>query len=379
MFQASELQRRTTMGKDALYLKYRPFQLEDIVGQKYVVATLKAASQQNKFAHSYIFGGTKGAGKTTSARILANLLTCENVKEGRLCGKCRACTTIHNGFSTDVVELDGAAKRSVDDIQQLIEAARYSPHELKRKIFIIDECHQLSNTAISALLKIVEEPPEYLTFVFCTTEVNKIPDTILSRSQRFNFAKIASKEAVARLQFIATNEKIDITSDAMFELAKLGRGSMRDAIGYLEQMATIASGKQITDKHVQKYFGASDRKVIFDIISAMMNQNYSLLMDQSNDMVMASADIKSILYEISEVFRSIMVVKAQNGDSRNLDLPDTEIQKIKEMGTSLKLSQIDQLCRAFSSVNREIEFSINDRWVLESTFIRCASLLKKET
>lgn len=367
------------MGKDSLYLKYRPFQLDDIVGQKYVTATLRQASIQNKFAHSYIFGGTKGAGKTTSARILANLLTCDNVKDGKLCGKCRACQTIHNGFSSDVTELDGAAKRSVDDIQQLIEAARYSPHELKRKIFIIDECHQLSNTAISALLKIVEEPPEYLTFIFCTTEVNKIPDTILSRSQRFNFSKIASKDAVDRLNHIASNEKIDVTKDALFEIAKLGRGSMRDAIGYLEQIATVAGGKSITDKHVQKYFGTSDRKGIYNIIDAMISQNYSLLMDQSNDLIMASADIKSILYEISEVFRSIMVIKAQNGESRLLDLPDTEIQKIKELGSSLKLLQIDQLCRAFSSVNREIDYSINDRWVLESTLIRCASLLKKET
>ena len=139
------------MGKDALYLKYRPFQLDDIVGQKHVVGTIKQAAIQKRFAHSYILGGTKGAGKTTTARIIANLLTCEDIKDGKLCGKCRACQTIHSGFSSDIVELDGAAKRSVDDIQQLIEAARYSPHELKRKVFIIDECHQLSNTAISAL------------------------------------------------------------------------------------------------------------------------------------------------------------------------------------------------------------------------------------
>lgn len=367
------------MGKDVLATRYRPFQLEDVIGQKNLTTTLRQASIQDRFANSYVFCGTKGAGKTTSARILANLLTCEDVKDGKLCGKCVACKSIHNGFSSDVVELDGGQKRSVDDIQPLIDAARYSPHELKRKIFIIDECHQLSGTAISALLKITEEPPEYLTFVFCTTEVNKIPATILSRSQRFNFGKLLSKDAVGRLEYIAKNENIEISKEALFEIAKLGRGSMRDAIGFLEQISTASGGKAITDKHVQKYFGASDRKAIHNMIDAMIGQNYASLMDQSNDLIMASSDIKSILYEISEVFRSIMVVKAQNGDVKLLDLPDAEIQKIKELGTSLKLSQIDQLCRAFSSVNREIDYSINDRWVLESTLIRCASLLKKET
>lgn len=366
------------MGKNTLYLKYRPFQLEDLVGQRSVVNTLKAASLSGKFAHSYIFGGTKGAGKTTSARILANLITCENVKDGHLCGKCQACLTIHNGFASDVVEMDAASNRGVEDVQQLIDSARYSPHELKRKIFILDECHQLSSTAISALLKIVEEPPEYLTFVFCTTEVNKIPDTILSRSQRFNFTKIPAKDAVARLSFIAKQEKIDISTEALFEVAKLGRGSMRDAIGFLEQISTVANGKSITDKHVQKYFGTSGRKAIYDIVKAMIEQNYSLLMDQANDMIMSSADIKSILYDISEVFRGIMVIKAQNGETNLLDLPDTEIQTMKDIGSALKLAQIDSLCRAFSGVNRELDYNINDRWVLESTLIRCSSLLKKE-
>ena len=233
------------MGKDALYLKYRPFNLDDLVGQRHVVATLKQASVQDKFAHSYLLSGNKGSGKTTTARILANLLTCDDVKNGKLCGKCPACMKIHNGTAMDVVEMDGAKNRSVDDVEKLIDSARFSPQEFKRKIYIIDECHQLSSTAISALLKIVEEPPEYLTFIFCTTELHKIPDTILSRSQRFNFLKIMSKDVVTRLKFIAESEKININDPALFDIARLGRGSMRDAIGYLEQIATAAAGKQI--------------------------------------------------------------------------------------------------------------------------------------
>jgi len=180
------------MRECALYNKYRPKQLDELVGQKYVVATFKQAALNDKFSQTYIFTGNRGCGKTTTARIVANLLTCENVKDGKVCGKCRACQTVPNGMAMDVIELDGAKNRNVEHIESLIEGAQWSPTELKRKVFILDECHQLSDKAISALLKITEEPPAYLTFIFCTTDAHKIPETILSRSQRFNFRKIIS-------------------------------------------------------------------------------------------------------------------------------------------------------------------------------------------
>ena len=364
------------MKNNNLCLKYRPFQLNDIVGQKFVVATLKQASIQDNFYNSYIFSGNKGCGKTTTARILANLLTCENPKDGVLCGECTACKSIHKGFSMDISEMDGAAKGSKEEVVKLIDSARYSPSELKRKVYIIDECHQLSGAAISALLKIVEEPPEYLHFVFCTTELNKIPATILSRSQRFNFGKIMSKEVVGRLKVISSKEDISIDDESLFELAKLGRGSMRDSIAYLQQIATVAAGKPITAKHIQKYFGLSDRLAFYNMVEAMIGQNYALLMDQVNDLVVASVDVKSILYEISEVFRGIMVLKAQKGKVGLIDLPDNEIEKMNKLGESIKLSQLDQLSRTFANVNKELDYGINERWVLETTLIRCASMLK---
>ena len=364
------------MSKNSLCRKYRPFQIDDVVGQKFLVATLKQASISNKFAQSYIFSGTKGSGKTSAARIVANMLTCTDIKDGILCGKCAACTKIPSGFSYDVVELDGAAQRGVDEIEKLIAGARYSPSEFTKKVYILDEAHQLSNTAISAMLKIVEEPPDYLTFIFCTTEIDKIPDTILSRSQRFHFSKITSKDVANRLRFIATQEKIDVTDDALISLARLGRGSMRDSIGCLEQIATLVDGKSITDKHVMKYFGVADKLAIMNMVQAMLKQDFSLLLDQVNDLIMASANIKDVLYEISDVFRGIMILKAQNGNVKLLDLSDSELGKLKELATSFKLSTNDALCRAFGNVNRELEYNINDRWVLETTLIRCASLLK---
>jgi len=363
------------MGKDALYLKFRPRQLDEIVGQPQLVKTLKEASIRNRFAHAYLFAGNKGCGKTTSARIAANLMTCISPSEGRVCGQCRSCKTIPQGVSMDVIELDGAKQRKVEDINALIEGATWSPQELSKKIFIIDECHQLSSTAISSLLKIVEEPPEYLIFIFCTTELQKIPDTILSRSQRHLFSKISSKEIAGRLELIAKKEKININNEGLFELAQLGRGSMRDAIGYLEQIATASANTDITEKTVYKYFGVADRKGVYDIIQSMVDENYSLLLDQINDMVVASVDTKSLLYEVAEVFRNMLVIKLQGEKTKLVDLPDHEIAKLVKFSKSVGLGQLDKLSKDFSAIEKDLTYSIHKRLVMESTLVRCTARL----
>jgi len=363
------------MSTNVLYLKYRPFQLQDVVGQQHVTKTLKQASIQNKFVHSYLFGGTKGCGKTTSSRILANLLTCDNPQDGVLCRECEACKTIPHGKATDIIELDGAKNRKVEDINSLIEGAQWSPAVLKRKVLIIDEAHQLSSTAISALLKIVEEPPEYLTFVFCTTEVNKIPNTILSRSQLFNFKKINFKHIASRLQYISEQENINISEDALFDIAKLGRGSMRDAIGFLQQIETIAGGKRIESKSVQKYFGVTDRNAAFNIVKNMVQKNLSEVIDEINDLFVSCADAQGILYEISEIFRNIMILKAQKGNSKWVDLPEYEIERLQKIGENLTFNQLDSLSQEFSTIKKELEYSINERWVMESTLIKCMAKL----
>ena len=365
------------MNERTLAIKYRPKQLDELVGQKYVVATFKQASISDKFSQTYIFTGNRGCGKTTTARIVANLLTCENPKEGRVCGKCRACQTVPDGMAMDVIELDGAANGNVEHVESLIEGAQWSPTELKKKVYIIDEAHQLSGKAISALLKITEEPPAYLSFIFCTTDAHKIPDTIFSRSQRFNFRKIMSKEMVGRLRFIANSEKINITDEALFGLAKISRGCLRDAIVPLEQISTALVGKEITENHVQKYFGTPDRQAIIQMVKSMVEGNISILMDQVNDLIMASADVESIAYEISDIFRSIMLLKAQGGETKLLDIPDQEIAELKKLAEPIKLGQLDKLSRLFSSLKKEITYSINERWILESTLIHGAALLRK--
>jgi len=364
--------------KISLYLKYRPVHLEDVVGQRHIIATLKQASLSKEFSHSYLFSGWYGTGKTTMARILASLMECENIKDGKACGVCRACKTIHAGVCPDVKELDAATNRGIDNVKMLIDAAQWSPQECKRKVYVLDECHQLSKEAISALLKILEEPPSYLTFILCTTEINKILPTIMSRCQRFNFTKISSKDISKRLMFIAQKEGINIDEDAVLLIAKMSRGSMRDAIGYLEQIGTLAASKKITAPSIQKYFGLTDRQAIFNILKSMLNGEIALLLDQVNDMIMASADCKQILLEISEMLRNAMVIKAQNGDGRLVDLPDHEIQELKKIGDSLSISQLIKLSHLFSDIEKKISFNINERWITEATLINCISILRKE-
>jgi len=366
------------MPSKSLYLKYRPTQLDEIVGQKPVVATLKRASINKEFSHAYLFSGNHGCGKTSTARILATLINCENVQKGVVCGKCRACRSIHDGASIDVIEVDGASNRGIDNAKSLVDSSRWSPNELKKKIFLIDECHQLSKEAISALLKTLEEPPEDVAFILCTTDVGKILPTILSRCQRFNFTKIQSKDIAQRLMDIAKKENINIEPTASYSLAKMARGSMRDAIGYLEQIGTVAGDKNIADSSVLKYFGLADRLGIINIVKSILSDNIPVLMDQVNDMIMASVDCKQILYEISEIFRNIMIIKAQNGSSTIIDLPDHEINELKKIGESLKMIQMVKLAHLFSDVDKKISFNINERWITEATLIDCVASLRKQ-
>ena len=363
------------MTKRALYLTYRPSQLDDIVGQKYVVGTLKQASNKDMFAHAYLFSGNHGCGKTSSARILATLLNCENVSKGVLCGKCRACKTIPLGTSSDVKELDGATNRGIDDIKSLIESAQYSPQELKKKVYIIDEVHQLTKEATSALLKILEEPPSYLTFILCTTEIKKILPTILSRCQRFNFNKISSKDIAERLKHIADNEDINVSEDGCLLIGRISRGSMRDAVGYLDQIATLAQNKQITAQHIEKFFGVINRKAILNIIEAMKSKNLTLILDQVNDFIMAGVNAKTILTELSQVFRDIMILKIPNVNMNLVDLPDSEVEELKKIAESLKASHLIKLSKIFGDIERQIGYNINERWIMEATLLNCVSII----
>lgn len=360
---------------ERLYLKFRPKDLDEVVGQKHIVATLKKASINNKFVHSYLFSGNRGCGKTTCARIVANLMNCENPKNGKLCGECIACKTIPNKMSMDVIEPDGATNRGIESIRSLKDSANFFPSQLKYKVYIIDECHMLTTEAWNALLAIVEEPPPYLKFIFCTTEPRKVIETISSRCQRFNFVKIDNQSMVKRLRYIADEESINIEDDALFLISKISRGILRDAIVSLEQISTVADGKKITAKHIQMFFGAADRQGIFNIVKSVVDGNVALVMDQVNDLVVASADIKQIISEISGVFRDVMLLKIPNIKNSLVDLPDNEIEELKKIGESISMDKMYKIARLFSETENQMEYHINERLIMEATLIYCSNAL----
>jgi DNA polymerase III subunit gamma/tau len=366
------------MEKKALYLKYRPKKISDIVGQKNFKKTMVESARIGKFSHAYLFCGEKGTGKTSSARIVANLMTCENISDGNVCGSCTSCERVVSSSSVDVIEVDGAKERKVEDINSLLEDASWAPNELSRKVIIIDEAHQLSSTAISSLLKIVEEPPEYLVFIFCTTELEKIPDTILSRSQKYIFKKIPIREISLRLKNISEEESINIEEKAIYGLSKMSRGSMREAIGYLEQVAIVANGRLITESVINKYFGAISSRGVYEIVTSMVEGNYSKVIDHCNDMVSGSVNIKDIFYEISEVFRNVMLFKIQGGGSRHIDLPDHELSAVSGISDLVSMSKISALSNEFSTIDKDLSYGINKRFVLESTLINCAYKLSNK-
>lgn len=366
------------MQSNSLYRKFRPFQLDDVVGQVYTIQTLKEASKSDKFSHAYMFSGNFGCGKTSTARIVANLMNCTDVKDGVLCGKCRACKTIPKEASMDVVELAAATHTGVEHVRALIDSSQWSPVELKYKVFIIDECQGLSKAANEALLKILEEPPSYIKLILTTTEPEKLVPTILSRCQRYKFNRIPTKLIAKRLKFIADAENIKSSDGALFALAKLSRGSMRDGIKYLEQIGIIAAGKTIKEDHVHKLFGTIDRMAIMNIIKAIIARDIPLLVDYINDFSMAAADTSQIMLEVTEVLRNIQIlVASEKRGAKLVDLPESEIEELIKISKSVSLDQLIGMSSLFSDIKRDMAVNINSQWIMEATLINCCKSLEK--
>lgn len=353
-----------------LYSKYRPLKLSDVVGQTHVVKTLAASAKQNRFSHAYLFSGNKGCGKTSTARILATLLNsskeqCEN------CYDIEVLKSIQNGSSPDVLEFDGAKNRTVEEIDKFIQSAYFAPAVLNKKVLIIDECHQLSSKAISSLLKIVEEPPSYLTFIFCTTEFNKIPDTIVSRSQCYSFRKIGKKEIAQRLLAISTLENIKITESGAETIAYFADGSMRDAIGLLQQISTLAQGKEINDGNVSTYFGKVGLKGCMQLASYIFDKDVINCINCVNDLYVSNVNINSLMYELTEIMRKAMIIKSCNGDFEELNVDKEDLSEIIEISKNVDLKKMFNIYKNFSQIKKDLEYNINERWVMESAILNC--------
>ena len=359
-----------------LYRKYRPQTLEQLVGQEHIKKTLTSAIELGKIAHAFLFTGPRGTGKTSTARILAKSLNCKNGPTIHPCGECESCRDITNSIPIDVIEIDAASNRKVEDTQNILEKIQYVPVHGKYKIYIIDEVHMLTNHAFNALLKTLEEPPENVIFILATTEVHKVLDTIKSRCQRFDFRRITTDDIVKHLRYISDQEKINITDDALFTIAKNSAGGMRDSISLLDQLSILGMSKEITSDDVNTILG----RISFDslnrlsekIIASSPNEAIEIL----NDIYNAGNEPLQILTNLSEYFKNLLIVKNCRKELliELTGLNEPQIEALVKQKDSLETHQIVFLLERITYYIKEVKLASNQHLWLEVSLIDLANM-----
>lgn len=321
----------------ALYRKYRPAVFADVSGQEHITSILKYEALHNSVSHAYLFAGSRGTGKTTCAKILAKVVNCLNPIDGNPCNECPNCRAIDQGTATDVIEMDAATNTGVDYIRDLRDSVVYTPAMLKKRVYIIDEAHMLSDSAFNALLKTIEEPPEHVLYIFATTEPHKIPATIISRCQRFDFRRIAIPDLSKRLLFIAESEGIELSEDGAALIAKTAQGGMRDAISLMELCA--GSHKLIDAPLVNEILGTSSYDKMCDVAKSISEKNYAKLFDTINDIVASSKDILVFFSDLTAFYRDMMVQRSC-GNASYLDLAPQEYTLLEQAASLFNMATL---------------------------------------
>ena len=296
----------------ALYRKYRPQTFDDVIGQLAITQTLKTQIMADKTSHAYLFTGTRGTGKTTCSKILAKAVNCLNPENGNPCNRCSACQSIDDGSCMDVLEIDAASNNGVDHVRDLRDDAVYSPSQVKKRVYIIDEVHMLSISAFNALLKIIEEPPEHLLFILATTELHKVPATILSRCQRFSFRRISQEDIASRLQYVAYQENIDMDESAARVLARLADGGMRDGLSLLDQVASATTG-EVTADSVYACLGIAGQQRCGELMSYVAYHDTKQALELFNRLYTEGKDLSALLDELACLTRDLLVLKTAPG------------------------------------------------------------------
>ncbi len=353
--------------------KWRPEHFEEVVGQGHVARTLKNSIEQNRVAHAYLFTGARGVGKTSTARILAKALNCKEGPTATPCYKCSSCTEISAGQSVDVFEIDGASNRGINEIRELREGARYAPSRDAKKIYIIDEVHMLTTEAFNALLKILEEPPPHVIFIFATTEPQKIPVTILSRCQRFDFKRIVQRDIVEHLEHLCRHEGIQAERAALQLIARQAAGGMRDALSLLDQIISFA-GKTIHEDQIAEILGVANRKHLFELSEAVLARNAERALVVLDDVNRFGYDLNQFASELVNHFRDLMVTAVVKNPEDVTDLTESELQQAR---TQLDGVSKDLLHRYFSIMvegARDMHRSPYPKLIFEMTLVRMAEL-----
>jgi DNA polymerase-3 subunit gamma/tau len=359
--------------------KYRPSTFDDVIGQPHVVQTLVNSITTKRIAQAYLFSGTRGVGKTTVARILAKALNCERGPTGTPCGTCSNCLEIAQGTSVDVMEIDGASNTSVDDVREIRENVKFAAFRGKYRVYIIDEVHMLSNSAFNALLKTLEEPPPHVVFIFATTEIHKIPATILSRCQHYNFRRIPRTEIIERLRHVVNQDKIVIEERSLMALARASEGSMRDGLSLLDQ-AVAFGGKTIVHADLEALLGAVPQELVRAMIQAITAQESAPALRVLAQLLDQGHDLRAYCAEVVEYLRNMLVVSVVTSPQEQQGLIEASPEDLAQMAadaSSFSPESLQELLAIFTQAEDSLRLSAHPRFVLETAAVRATRLLRR--
>lgn len=356
------------MSYTALYRKYRSQTFDEIIGQKHIITSLINQIKNGQVGHAYLFTGTRGTGKTSIAKIFAKAINCTHGENGNPCNKCEICKSITNGTNVDILEIDAASNNRVDEIRELREKVKYPPVNCRYKVYIIDEVHMLTDSAFNALLKTLEEPPQYVVFILATTEVQKLPATILSRCLRFDFKLLSEEELENHLKFVFDDSGIKYEKEALSLLARLGAGSVRDTLS-IADMCVAYSNKNVTYSSVIEAVGMTDRETLKEITKCVLNGEQGELLSTINRIANLGKNITQVAKDLVSFIRDILIVKTCKDYRDILKLSNDQIFELEELSKLSKNEKLIEILNKLSSLDNDFRYSSNPRNLLEITLV----------
>ena len=367
------------MSYTALYRKFRPAKFEDVKGQDHIITTLQNQIRADRIGHAYLFCGTRGTGKTTVAKIFAKAVNCEHPADGSPCGGCEICKSIAAGTSMNVIEIDAASNNGVDNIREIREEVAYRPTEGRYKVYIIDEVHMLSIGAFNALLKTLEEPPEYVIFILATTEAHKIPITILSRCQRYDFKRISIETITDRMRELMDAEQVDVEDRALKYIAKAADGSMRDALSLLDQCIAFYLGQKLTYDDVLEVLGAVDTDVFSRLLRTVIARDVPGVLDVVEELVMQGRELTQLTADFTWYLRNLLLVKTSDNIEDVLDVSTENMTQLKEEAQMVEPDMLFRYIRIFSELSGQLRYASQKRVLLEVALIKlCTPAMETE-
>ena len=358
------------MSYTALYRKWRPTSFEEVRGQDHIVKTLKNQINSGRIGHAYLFCGTRGTGKTSIAKIFARAVNCEHPVDGSPCGECSMCRQIAEGASLNVVEIDVASNNGVENIRDIREQVQYPPTDGRYRVYIIDEVHMLSIGAFNALLKTLEEPPSYVIFILATTEVHKIPITILSRCQRYDFKRISIDTIAGRLAELTQAEQIDVDDRALRYVARAADGSMRDALSLLDQCVAFHFGEKLTYDNVLEVLGAVDNRVFSKLFQAVLASDTKACIREIEEMIIQGRDLSQLVNDFVWYMRNLLIAKTTDEPGDMLDMSEENLAVLKEEAAGVDTETLMRYIRIFSELSGQLRYASQKRILVEIAFIK---------